>query len=462
MRRFISWKLVGRLALIVIVLAVVTPIGYGVYARWRGQNALDRVYTQLDATDPGWDIESITRDTNAKLPPDDKNPFVVATTAYGQLPASFTAATSTHPDLGTNSSNTLLDDATKAKVIASLTRTEAATDTAMTLLATPGEGGNVIVQPPNPTDRRLDKEQNLRQVAYLLSLRATLEANAGEHDAALRSTRAGLAVARGLGSDPMLITQLVRIAVGSVAVHQAERVLGLTEPDAGLAEFQTELLTEAEFPRLLVGLRGERASADRTFDFVASGQASGIRAAQSLLGYQGTADRVKCIEILTAYVEAAKLPPAERQAALRAVEFPQEKDRRYVLTNLLLPAVDKVIDASVRSQGELRAAAVAVACERHRRKLGTWPATLEAIDKAILPALPVDPADGKPLRYKRLPDGVVVYTIGPDGVDHGGTMDSNAPRDKRDYGMRLYDVPMRWQPAPPPPDPAERPDEEAP
>jgi hypothetical protein len=34
--------------------------------------------------------------------------------------------------------------------------------------------------------------------------------------------------------------------------------------------------------------------------------------------------------------------------------------------------------------------------------------------------LPADPYDGKPLRFKRLSAGYVVYSIGSDGRDDGG------------------------------------------
>jgi hypothetical protein len=34
--------------------------------------------------------------------------------------------------------------------------------------------------------------------------------------------------------------------------------------------------------------------------------------------------------------------------------------------------------------------------------------------------LPLDPFDGQPLRYKKLPKGYVVYSNGEDGKDDGG------------------------------------------
>ena len=45
-----------------------------------------------------------------------------------------------------------------------------------------------------------------------------------------------------------------------------------------------------------------------------------------------------------------------------------------------------------------------------------------------LDTVPEDPFDGKPLRYKRLPKGYVVYSIGWDGKDDGG--DEKVPEEQ--------------------------------
>lgn len=39
---------------------------------------------------------------------------------------------------------------------------------------------------------------------------------------------------------------------------------------------------------------------------------------------------------------------------------------------------------------------------------------------STLPAIPDDPFDEQPLRYRRLPRGFTVYSVGPDFTDNGG------------------------------------------
>jgi hypothetical protein len=88
--------------------------------------------------------------------------------------------------------------------------------------------------------------------------------------------------------------------------------------------------------------------------------------------------------------------------------------------------------------------------ERYRLANGRWPEALEQLLPQFLPELPVDPYDRKPLRFKRLDDGVLIYSLGPDGKDDGGKID----RQKytfpgSDMGFRLWNSARRRQlPAP--------------
>ena len=72
-----------------------------------------------------------------------------------------------------------------------------------------------------------------------------------------------------------------------------------------------------------------------------------------------------------------------------------------------------------------------------------------------LKAVPTDPFDGKPIRLKRLADGWLVWAIGMDSIDHGGTLDRQKMYQAgNDIGFQLWDMAARRQP-PPPPKPTE-------
>src|SRR6478752_8042824 len=91
-----------------------------------------------------------------------------------------------------------------------------------------------------------------------------------------------------------------------------------------------------------------------------------------------------------------------------------------ILARLLAPAVDKVAEACRRNHALLRATAAGLAAERFRRQMGRWPASLEEVVQAgLLRAVPTDPFTDRPLLFKRTADGLVIYSVGPDGQDDG-------------------------------------------
>src|SRR5947209_10137882 len=98
-------------------------------------------------------------------------------------------------------------------------------------------------------------------------------------------------------------------------------------------------------------------------------------------------------------------------------------------------------------RARLACAIAAIAAERYRLRHAKWPESLSQLVPDFVERLAVDPFNGEPLRYKRLADGVVVYTVGPDLTDQGGTLtrDLRTPSDGTDIGFRLWDVPHRGQ-----------------
>jgi hypothetical protein len=157
------------------------------------------------------------------------------------------------------------------------------------------------------------------------------------------------------------------------------------------------------------------------------------------------------LQLLNEYVEASKLPLYEQGPAMDKLDRKVRQARQDydVITSLLMPALQKVAEAYRRGVGNLRCAFVASAVERYRRDHDRWPESLGSLVPAYLSAIPPDPYDGKPLRFKCRPDGVVVYWVGQDGTDDGGKLN------RRDYlakgfdqGVQLWDVKERRQPAP--------------
>jgi hypothetical protein len=274
---------------------------------------------------------------------------------------------------------------------------------------------------------------------------------------------------RSIDGEPSLICALVRIACLRMATTRVERTLGLTAPQGHLPEVQALLFREAESDLFWYGLRGDRAMMDRLFTNLRNDQLSlntlagnsgqpGLESVATgwLMDPHLANDHATFLEILARAYDVRLLPEHMQRAALRQVEFeikllpPDEFGSR--LTRLLTPAFTKIHDASLRVKAQLRSAAVGIAVERFRLTHGRWPASLDEIPKDILPAIPADPFDGKPLRYVKRDEGVTVYSIGLDEQDDGGNIPiGKATNDPgQDIGFRLYDPARRGLPAEPP------------
>jgi hypothetical protein len=283
----------------------------------------------------------------------------------------------------------------------------------------------------------------------------------------IQSVHAIVKCARGIGDEPTLIAQLVRMAIMALAKNAAERTLGLTEPDTGLAELQAAFTEELPVPRLTYGFRGERASFYRICENVDEGRLgmedladgpgrgpSGLQERVGIFLVRKTipAQQAEGLELFDQLIAADRLSGPERTAAFDAIPIPARSyDNLFVA--LLMPAWHKVNAGEMLNRAKTGSAIAALACEQYRRKSGKWPESLKAIPKDLLPNIPDDPYTGEPLLYAITDDGAVIYATGKDLTDNGGTNLTSQGEPGSDIGFRLLNPDRRRQPAPPKPGP---------
>jgi hypothetical protein len=89
----------------------------------------------------------------------------------------------------------------------------------------------------------------------------------------------------------------------------------------------------------------------------------------------------------------------------------------------LIPSLDHSVICDARNIASLRACRMAMAVERYRLATGKLPDDAQALVPKYLTTLPIDPFDPyeTPMRYAKLKKGYVVYSIGEDSKDNGGT-----------------------------------------
>ncbi len=125
---------------------------------------------------------------------------------------------------------------------------------------------------------------------------------------------------------------------------------------------------------------------------------------------------------------------------------------RYLLSNQTfgvgssLLRRDSLLRRVVEIETTRRMMVTALALRRHQLKHGKVASTLDALVPELLPAVPVDGMDGKPLRYQPNPDGTfLLYSVGEDGKDDGG--DSSLAKGRTKFSQ-IWDGKDALWPAP--------------
>jgi hypothetical protein len=302
-----------------------------------------------------------------------------------------------------------------------------------------------------------------RRCADLLAYDILLQVHQGDADGAVRSCQALVNVERTMNHPAIGPWPLVeRARMRQVAVRRIERVLAQGAPSAkALGELQELLEGDLSDHLALLQARAQRAHTDDFWERLSEGRIpvigsyspNGFAFLKGMFEGSLTENRAVCLKYNSEAVEIMKLP--DHIALARISALPNLATSLYMVWN-----TSNFTQYQWNSLAELRSAVAMLAVERYRLAHGNWPKSLNDLVPAFLREVPADPFDGKPLRYRRLPDGVVIYAVGFDGTDDGGKLDRGASRSPGfpraaapptgvDVGVRLWDASRRGQPSGP-------------
>jgi hypothetical protein len=449
------------------------------YRCWRAGRELQAAIEEVDRRDPGWRLEEL--EAKRAAVPDAQNGAFVVLAAARHFPKDWNwVGQPIYDELHEIPPAAQLHPRHVAELQAVLKALAPAVQEARKLVDYP-KGRYRITWADDFFGTLIPHIDHMRGVVHLLEADALLRSQDGDADGALASCRAMLNAARSLGDEPLAITQLVHIACRAVAGTTAERVLAQGQPsERALADLQQPLEKEASELLMRFAVRGERAGHHHLMMNVAAGKLtlSQISSDKKRSGFWGgigewlvrpryTESHAWALRYLTDFIEAVDKPGAEQEARLQELQA-RIKEAPPVAA-LLMPAIERVIAAEKRNVASLRCAVVGLAAERYRRKAESWPKRLDDLVTAgLLKAVPADPYDGKPLRLRQAKDGLVIYSVGPEGKIDGTALDDGRfdPEEIR-VEFRLWDVASRRQPPPPPrreeiPPPEEEPGPEGP
>jgi hypothetical protein len=91
------------------------------------------------------------------------------------------------------------------------------------------------------------------------------------------------------------------------------------------------------------------------------------------------------------------------------------------MLGLFLPAVNAATAAEDRANAMLDLVRLAAALAVYRAEHGAYPDKLDDLVPSVLAALPVDLYNAEPFIYKRDGDGYLLYSLGGNGTDEGGS-----------------------------------------
>jgi hypothetical protein len=445
----------------------VALLGYGglwLYQRWDAARDYEQLIAELDEHDPGWQLADRLA-ARPPIPPGQNSAEVVR--AIHQMIGRWPSAQLENAlkDLGREPFRRLSDeqfallDAELKKVPEALAEVHKLINLPQGRFEVDWKGADWL---PGSLDRHA---QMPRTVISLLQGEGRHLTHQDKYDDAAHCSIGMVNAGRSLVGDPRVIPVLVRLACQHVAVSNVERVLAQgSVPPETLRLLSECFREEAAAISPLEMLRDDRALCHACLLDIREGRLSDPEFAEELSRKPA---HTYMLRSMSEMVEAVRQSPEDNLLALRG-RFPSFEPRllemkesgpaswfgpkpRYLAAlhlGLLEPAIMRVIDAIYRTKARLRCAVAALAAEAYRLKHGKWPDWPAQLVPDFLPEWSTDPIDGQPLRWLRRSDGLLIYSIGPDGKDNGGDRGPDGSRNEGiDFGFQLWDTNERSQPA---------------
>jgi hypothetical protein len=452
-------------ALLLLILVLLAVFGN----RWRAaRREVAEAVAEADRLDPGWRFEEL--EAQRQLPPAEENAALEVLAVKSLLPPRWPQRPQDPPAGHWSLATDILDDLPAQRRLTAgqtrqlredLERVRPARERARKLADMPRGRYPVawttdVLSTPSPwLDPLLD-------TSGLLELDGVLRDEEGDSDGALVAARALINVGRSLGDEPFLWGPRFRSARRWRAARAIERTLAQGQPsEAALATTQGAVEREEAIPLFLLHFRGVRAfthlfltcvdAGDNRLSEISCMPRRGWQAALETYFNRPEAMRVhaRFLRGMNEAVEIAKLPLEEQYP--RYQKWREERGLvEHVGDGLTLGTRWEVV--LLTGHARLRCARAALAAERYRRRQGDWPPSLATLVPRYLGDVPLDPFDGKPMRYRRTDTGALIYSVGRDGRDDGG--DPTRPPnefDPRDIVLTVWNVDRR---SPPPKQPA--------
>ena len=261
----------------------------------------------------------------------------------------------------------------------------------------------------------------MRSCARLLRADAAVNGAKGDYAAAVDDVIAGMKIGDALVREPVLISQLVRIAIYLVANSAIQNSFSGTDLSPDLTERLMTHLAQADHRgEFSESLAGELYMGRMMFVALRSGDRNRIPEGM-VLGPVDDADERTYIEMMTRLIAAARLPYYKALPELKRMEDQLAELGPY--SAQFVPALARSCQAQARHEAVLEVAQLGIMLEQYKGREGSYPLTLDPIAGQFGGTLPVDPFTGRAYIYRPSFDSFLLYSMGENLVDDGGRHD---------------------------------------
>ena len=282
----------------------------------------------------------------------------------------------------------------------------------------------------------------LKSLSQACALRALVAREEGKAEEAVRSLGDGLRITESLVPEPLLISQWVGTSALGITLGAATDVLsaGPLSPEH-LVGLQDRLMAMESTRGMRNGLVGEMAMSMPCFSGspsqqlqsvmgMGNGPSSGASflAALAFAGYSASgmnaADQRLYLTWMDRALAASNLPwPESRKAfppadTFESVSLEDPTMGPHMKSRTLLSHIFSIEEREGDRLARLRLGIAVLAVERHRAAHGgQLPSGLDELVPTFLPSVPMDPFDGRPVRYRRQEKGYSIHSVGRDRKD---------------------------------------------
>ncbi len=279
-----------------------------------------------------------------------------------------------------------------------------------------------------PLSLQPDELRHARTLANLLKAENLQSLATNQSQQAVNAVQDRLALAELFREEPLLLLQLLRVALGI----RASRSIGVTVANIDLAPDQFASLDKTlanvqETFSLRLGIRGERCAVATMMENIGSddwyliGEDNYMSEYYGFLAPQAMQEQAFMLDLHTRLEATIDKPGPKGQFLHRAIEEDvNNAPRFYMITRMVFPAALLVRNIGLRYRQALINARLGIRVDRYRDEHGKLPERLEDVLDDKLKEIPPGLFSDQPLVYRVLDDGFTIYPVGENGVDDGG------------------------------------------